>query len=248
MKMQFALLRPLVLLLVPFGASGCVDLTNGGGDGGLAPPPDLVTAADFLVPADQSMAPMPCTDGKRDGDETDVDCGGATCSRCANGKACLVDSDCTSANCQGHTCSACIDSLANVALGDFRVRFTLTTRAAALSTVIYQRSICNTSNFWQVLLEPSGVLEGSTDDLAGHLSRVNSGGVTVNDGNPHTIVFGRISQVMYLEVDGAKAGSAPSTASLGMLAPLGEQKGHPCENVDGTAPLVGTVTNVCLSI
>ena len=33
-------------------------------------------------------------DGKKNGDETDVDCGGKTSPKCAEGKDCLVDSDC----------------------------------------------------------------------------------------------------------------------------------------------------------
>jgi hypothetical protein len=34
-----------------------------------------------------------CTDGTKNGDETDVDCGGS-CPPCASGNACLVDADC----------------------------------------------------------------------------------------------------------------------------------------------------------
>ncbi len=36
-----------------------------------------------------------CTDGVRNGAETDVDCGGGTCPACASGKACAVTSDCS---------------------------------------------------------------------------------------------------------------------------------------------------------
>jgi len=47
-----------------------------------------------------------CTDNVRNGDESDVDCGGPTCSlRCAIGKACFVNSDCQSGNCQGGFCA-----------------------------------------------------------------------------------------------------------------------------------------------
>jgi len=35
----------------------------------------------------------------RDGTETDVDCGGGSCPKCVNGKACLQDYDCQSGNC-----------------------------------------------------------------------------------------------------------------------------------------------------
>lgn len=44
-----------------------------------------------------------CGNGKRDGLETDVDCGGATCvglgKTCALGKMCMAQADCTSGSC-----------------------------------------------------------------------------------------------------------------------------------------------------
>ena len=40
-----------------------------------------------------------CSDGVQNGDETDVDCGGTSCSKCANGLDCSENSDCTSGNC-----------------------------------------------------------------------------------------------------------------------------------------------------
>jgi hypothetical protein len=43
-----------------------------------------------------------CADHRKDGNETDVDCGGTdACARCPTGKACMVNSDCQS----GHTCN-----------------------------------------------------------------------------------------------------------------------------------------------
>ena len=39
------------------------------------------------------------TDGKKDGNETDVDCGGGTAPQCADGKTCAASTDCTSATC-----------------------------------------------------------------------------------------------------------------------------------------------------
>jgi len=40
-----------------------------------------------------------CTNGRRDGDETDVDCGGPACSPCASGKTCALRRDCASLVC-----------------------------------------------------------------------------------------------------------------------------------------------------
>jgi DNA-binding beta-propeller fold protein YncE len=49
----------------------------------------------------------PCTNGVRDGRETDVDCGGALCSGCAAGRSCVAGTDCSSGTCTGGTCQPC---------------------------------------------------------------------------------------------------------------------------------------------
>ena len=46
-----------------------------------------------------------CEDGAKDGSETDVDCGGATCSKCGMGGACMGNSDCTSGTCTMNVCT-----------------------------------------------------------------------------------------------------------------------------------------------
>lgn len=53
------------------------------------------------VGADSSPGPATatCSDGKWNGQETDLDCGGPVCGKCGAEKACLVDSDCTSRTC-----------------------------------------------------------------------------------------------------------------------------------------------------
>ena len=62
-------------------------------------------------------APASCANNGRDGNETDVDCGGGTCPACGVGKMCLAGSDCTSNACDAlsHTCVAdqCMDHLAD---------------------------------------------------------------------------------------------------------------------------------------
>jgi len=49
-----------------------------------------------------------CSDGVKNGSETDIDCGGGGCptGSCANGKACAVNADCASRNCDGNMCVA----------------------------------------------------------------------------------------------------------------------------------------------
>ena len=46
------------------------------------------------------------TDGIKNGDETDVDCGGQAAPKCADGKTCKVGGDCESSSCIGGTCKA----------------------------------------------------------------------------------------------------------------------------------------------
>ncbi len=54
-------------------------------------------------------ASITCTDGVKNGTETDADCGGGTCPRCATGKTCATRNDCASARCAGGTCQTCTD-------------------------------------------------------------------------------------------------------------------------------------------
>ncbi len=54
-----------------------------------------------------TCAPAHCFNGVKDGDETDVDCGGPSCASCAVGNACTTSSDCsptTSDNCIDGVC------------------------------------------------------------------------------------------------------------------------------------------------
>lgn len=46
------------------------------------------------------------TDGKKDGSETDVDCGGGTAPQCADGKTCAVSTDCTNGVCTSGRCAS----------------------------------------------------------------------------------------------------------------------------------------------
>ncbi len=55
-----------------------------------------------------AVPPPTCTDGVRNGSESDVDCGGS-CPRCAAGKTCAGRNDCASALCHTvlHACQTC---------------------------------------------------------------------------------------------------------------------------------------------
>lgn len=73
--------------------------------------PDSISLAFgvHLAPCGEGRCATPaaptCRDRVRNGDETDIDCGGA-CQPCADGLACGVPTDCQSAACDGGACRA----------------------------------------------------------------------------------------------------------------------------------------------
>ncbi len=80
-------MRRLVLLL-PLSAAAC------SGDPGYID----------LLPAHDKVVPSTCFDGKLDGNETDLDCGGA-CPGCGIGKVCEEPADCAAGTtCVGKKC------------------------------------------------------------------------------------------------------------------------------------------------
>lgn len=82
----------------------------GVGIGCIADTDCLSNACDFIT---STCVANKCLDQRKDGSETDIDCGGGTCAACANGKACIANSDCSSNACDANsnTCvtSQCID-------------------------------------------------------------------------------------------------------------------------------------------
>ncbi|MBN1606379.1 MAG: hypothetical protein JW940_07080 [Polyangiaceae bacterium] len=48
--------------------------------------------------------PATCNDRIKNGDETDVDCGGPSCKQCVIGERCRTSSDCASGDCSGEIC------------------------------------------------------------------------------------------------------------------------------------------------
>lgn len=56
-----------------------------------------------------------CSDGRTNGHETDVDCGGGTCQPCATDAVCLLDGDCAGGQCVLNRCAgpSCVDGVRN---------------------------------------------------------------------------------------------------------------------------------------
>jgi len=78
------------------------------------PDPDTVSPYDLGLAATEQGLP-PCKNYVKDGDETDIDCGGITCLPCQTGKYCKLPSDCVSKVCYASICKApaCNDGVQN---------------------------------------------------------------------------------------------------------------------------------------
>jgi hypothetical protein len=162
----------------------------------------------------------------------------------------------------------CGNDLSNIGTGDFTISLTLTTTAMnstgpvststfsdiGLTAIIAQWSSCNASApAWSIRagLPPTDapanafwIDMGTIGDTGVVDSTVNM--VVLNDGVPHMVVVTRISGTMSISVDGVAGTAVPSTSNFGALPPLATGT-DVCVGVDGTVPLVGTVTNVCIS-
>jgi hypothetical protein len=85
------------------------------GGGGFLPRHDGGVGSDGAThPGDMAMLSASCSNGMKDGKETDIDCGG-NCTPCADGKGCTLGSDCADKVCLNATCSppSCNDNFQN---------------------------------------------------------------------------------------------------------------------------------------
>ena len=75
-------------------------------DGGTGCKSGAECATGLCNAANGQCLPATAGDGKKNGTETDVDCGGPSAPKCANSKACASPDDCTSDVCTGNVCIA----------------------------------------------------------------------------------------------------------------------------------------------
>ena len=75
----------------------------------------LISSLSAPTSAQAASGAPSCTDGIRNGSESDVDCGGSCATKCGPGRSCFVASDCTSNVCTGGICQAptCSDGIRN---------------------------------------------------------------------------------------------------------------------------------------
>ena len=63
-----------------------------------------LTPTPSMMPSTTAPTAASCRNGLQDGIETDIDCGGPQCQRCALSRACVLDNDCVSRTCHSGTC------------------------------------------------------------------------------------------------------------------------------------------------
>jgi hypothetical protein len=88
------------------GASGSGGTAMGGAAGDSGGLPECTIASAGMDAGSNATAPTHCFNNKKDGDETDVDCGGPSCRACygPTREACQHDTDCISGSCMASTC------------------------------------------------------------------------------------------------------------------------------------------------
>jgi len=95
------------------GAGSCVACASGCGVGA-ACTSDANCLSSACDASSHVCVSNQCVDNQKDGQETDLDCGGSVCNKCALAKACILDTDCASNACDAssHVCvsNQCADN------------------------------------------------------------------------------------------------------------------------------------------
>jgi len=163
----------------------------------------------------------------------------------------------------GDAGTACGNDLSNIGTGDFCISFTLTTTQMVATTIgttaiLNQRAVCNSSQeFWDIRAGLGAADAGMAAswlsieivDATGDDMGIGGSGtffVVLNDGRPHAVAITRVSGAVTISVDGTMTHMGTSSTSFGPLPALA-QGTDVCEGVDGTQPLNGQLTNVCIT-
>ncbi|WP_437999084.1 hypothetical protein WMF26_03015 [Sorangium sp. So ce185] len=82
---------------------------------------ELIATVDrSRIPGDDGVTDG-CADGTKNGDETDIDCGGSTCPQCELAKACTAKEDCASGFCaDGVCCNTACDAECDACTADLK--------------------------------------------------------------------------------------------------------------------------------
>ncbi len=140
--------------------------------------------------------------------------------------------------------AGCTGDLSDIGTNNFGISFTVKSVQGALVALVNQRGECGPSVFWDVRMS-DGFIYVEVDDKANYTTFTTSS-ARVNDGRPHDVAIQRSAEVVVASVDGVRSAAFSATASLGKLAPVMSGT-DVCASNDMTAPLVGTISNLCVT-
>src|SRR5260370_37267732 len=145
--------------------------------------------------------------------------------------------------------AVCRGDLSNIGTADFHISFSVTTTQSGVAALVNQRATCTLSDFWDVRLSSNGALDVETVDAT---QGVNGTGLKrvgprINDGVPHKVMLQRMSGTLTVYVDGIPSASALSRTSFGQLAPVRIGSDVCTVAIDGTSPLIGSVSDLCVA-
>ncbi len=198
--------------------------------------PDGWTGTNCEVDVDECAAGDPCNINSALGTGCTNTPGSFTC-QCVSP---VANADCTA--CSSTPPAVCDNDLSNIGAGDFRIQFTVTTSQTTWVALVSQRATCTNGMFWDIRIVNHQIF-AETDDGNGNYTGLYSNKV-VNDGLPHFVVVKRTSGVLSIDIDCQVDSSAASAAVIGALPAFAEST--PCVS-DGTEPLVGTLTDLCVT-
>ncbi|CAF1683878.1 unnamed protein product, partial [Adineta ricciae] len=97
----------------------------------------------------KTCQPLSCSDGNKNQNETDVDCGGVCTTKCTINQVCKLNTDCTNGNCyqSNHTCQpySCTDGNKNQGESDVDCGGPCTTKCAVNQTCVTNADCVNSN-------------------------------------------------------------------------------------------------------
>jgi Concanavalin A-like lectin/glucanases superfamily len=235
-------------LVIGMGAagSGCELLYGFGGFGGDSPDAAPADGADAVSDGSAFEGSLDTGSARNDGGAADASDANAIDSAARDAPAGDSAASDSGGNSDGGRIGPCMNDLSNILAGDFTVAVQMNTTQSGPVAVLNQRSVCNSSVFWDLQLQVGGAIQIETDAIANY-DRIR-GSIVVADGKTHDIVVKRVSEQVTIYVDGKPdpSGQGASLSSFQALAAIAVGT-DVCDSPTGLQAFKGTLTDVCVS-